>query len=1109
MWVASLNNLDVIGILFAALAVTGLVAWLVPAANAQRSAPQRFSGAQITAYDRFLPLYALFGAGALVVGALHGVLKNLPGVFQWLMTADHGGEMAKDLSNTHIFVVGVGTVLLTGLTWYVLPRITKRPLYSPGMATASFWFTALGVSGFYLAWLILGVVEGNMVQNGLTYADAKALVGKWHSIPLRVTGMMLGLGYWTYTLNAVLTVWFSRRVDEKKPHAHLLKYLVVGTVALTVGTVQGVLQVLPKNEAWIQAAGIAGRMIDPVSHAHINLVLGTLMLAIAFFIYLGPRLGLAAVSRRRAGLIFWVLLPGGLLFYASLLLLGLYEGYRIVDDGLVTEAVVARLGLLHSGPILVGGLVMTAGVWLFILTMVQSARRAAGTLRTAVYLSGLALFVGTLQGPFQAIDAVKLWYMRAGALGEVLPSAHAQLNILGGLTPLAVLLALATIPKLPLDKLTGAVLWLERGALFIYAGLAYIGIQASLLVAAGGRAVNAEMTEKSHLHPVDPQLLTAVAPIGLALGFVGFSLFLVGALRCFQLTWRYTRSFRAQSRSAVAAYPARVTGPLPPALRRLPPALPVGAEFVGAFAGFPGLGWFLAGVPVVGWPLAAVGPGVAWALLPMLFSPFGNTFLTAAGLSVYMYYFPGTALLSSLALALVLRRRHRPGGGRLQRRLPPRVRRRKTAVALGASVLGLALLSTLLVPLLGGSVGARAQYTPLRAVPEASRGLFFASNDAFVRPYPWYEAPADFPPDSLALAAVDTLVVQDRRTGDATDYRLVALSDAHETPLQEVARTRAGKLERLTLKPTEALSPGRYLLVADQTSSMYGGTTEYYFTLNPKLAPLAAPPPAPARPPATFKATGAAAPRVVVVGESPSWSALAALVAVFLALLVWGDYARKPAPHRFWWALGISMFALASSLGLLHALRGSWTPLSYRSWYAAGALFAAAFLGHGTAWLLLPRRWAQALTWLLVFYAGAVLALALAAPLELAKLGSADQLSGRAFPDLGTALAATPRFHTIFLNSYGAAMLVLGALVSAWRLFGRPESANRMWGTILIAGGGIAMGAVGTLNRFGFSGAQSLGEMLAILLIFGGFKLAARGRTASAPSVQVAVSPGD
>lgn len=182
--------------------------------------------------------------------------------------------------------------------------------------------------------------------------------------------------------------------------------------------------------------------------------------------------------------------------------------------------------------------------------------------------------------------------------------------------------------------------------------------------------------------------------------------------------------------------------------------------------------------------------------------------------------------------------------------------------------------------------------------------------------------------------------------------------------------------------------------------------------------------------------------------------------------------------------------------------------MAYRGWYAAGALFAAAFLGHGTTWLLLPKKGAQILTWALVFYAGATLALALAAPLELANLSPADALSGRAFPEIGAALAATPRFHTIFLNSYGALMLVAGALFSAWRLFGKPELANRMWGTLLIAGGGMAMGAVGTLNRFGFSGAQSLDEVSAIVLIFIGFKLAARERRARAPSYPL-VATGD
>jgi hypothetical protein len=180
---------------------------------------------------------------------------------------------------------------------------------------------------------------------------------------------------------------------------------------------------------------------------------------------------------------------------------------------------------------------------------------------------------------------------------------------------------------------------------------------------------------------------------------------------------------------------------------------------------------------------------------------------------------------------------------------------------------------------------------------------------------------------------------------------------------------------------------------------------------------------------------------------------------------------------------------------------GSWNPTAYRAWYLAGALLAAAFLGHGTAWLVLPKRIAGFLTWGLVLYTGAVTALALSAPLALERLTAGDQLSGRALPEISALLWATPRFHTIFLNGYGALLLVGGALWSAWKMRSDPALLYRRWGTIAIAMGGMAMGAVGTLNRFGFSGAQSIGEVVSILLIFGGFKLAAMRRVSRAPAV--------
>ena len=77
-----------------------------------------------------------------MLGALHMVLKNLPWTAEWLARAGYAGHLVRDLSNTHVMIVGGGTLIATGLCWYVLPRIVGRPLASEGLAQCAFWFTA-------------------------------------------------------------------------------------------------------------------------------------------------------------------------------------------------------------------------------------------------------------------------------------------------------------------------------------------------------------------------------------------------------------------------------------------------------------------------------------------------------------------------------------------------------------------------------------------------------------------------------------------------------------------------------------------------------------------------------------------------------------------------------------------------------------------------------------------------------------------------------------------------------------------------------------------------------------------------------------------------------
>ena len=74
------------------------------------------------------------------------------------------------------------------------------------------------------------------------------------------------------------------------------------------------IQVQPANADWLYRARHAGEWIDPISHAHINLVTGLTMLVAGALFALVPTVGGGAPSRR-ATTPLRLLLVGSLAFY--------------------------------------------------------------------------------------------------------------------------------------------------------------------------------------------------------------------------------------------------------------------------------------------------------------------------------------------------------------------------------------------------------------------------------------------------------------------------------------------------------------------------------------------------------------------------------------------------------------------------------------------------------------------------------------------------------------------------------------------------------------------------------------------------------------------------
>ena len=398
-----------------------------------RSPPVReepYPDEELHAHDPKAAKYFLAGGFFLVLGSLHMAVKNLPWLAEYLARTGYAGHLVRDLSNTHVMIVGGGTLLATGLCWLALPRIVGRPLASEGLAQCAFWFTVVGLAVFYVSLIANGIAMGRLIEHGWSYPAAKAHMGNWYKAPTGMGAGVMGLGYWCFATNVGLTIFQSRLVRVPKPQWHLWKFFATGAAALTVGTVQGVIQVQPANADWLYKSGHAGDWIDPISHAHINLVTGlTMLVAGAFFALGAPRRDRAVAATRGHELLRAARRVARLLLLRAVP--GLPRGQArppradagtgrggdedppVPDHGRGDRDVRGVLAPARRDRALVRG--------------------SRGHLRPFVLAGCAALAVGTLQGPVQAFPLVNEALDRGGEAGDVIVNLHAQLNMLGGL----------------------------------------------------------------------------------------------------------------------------------------------------------------------------------------------------------------------------------------------------------------------------------------------------------------------------------------------------------------------------------------------------------------------------------------------------------------------------------------------------------------------------------------------------------------------------------------------------------------------------------------------------------------------------------------------------
>jgi cbb3-type cytochrome oxidase subunit 1 len=112
---------------------------------------------------------------------------------------------------------------------------------------------------------------------------------------------------------------------------HLVKFLLLSAFSFFVGTVHGTLQVVPPIRAWLDSIGSPyggpGHMIDPLAHAHMNLIGGVVLLVMSATFYLLPIFtGKKLYSIKLVDHTFWWVSIGVYSFYIIQMVFGIWEG---------------------------------------------------------------------------------------------------------------------------------------------------------------------------------------------------------------------------------------------------------------------------------------------------------------------------------------------------------------------------------------------------------------------------------------------------------------------------------------------------------------------------------------------------------------------------------------------------------------------------------------------------------------------------------------------------------------------------------------------------------------------------------------------------------------
>jgi len=155
-------------------------------------------------------IHADIGAKFVFTGTIYYFFVNIQGS---MMALPHVQRITHFnnwvVGHAHIGVLGFAGVTALGGIYFILPRITGKPLHSRFLADVQYWLVLIGITGFAVVLTIAGLIQGNAWYNGETVYRVLPEIQPYYILRASL-GVLIVVGAYVGLYNVIRSLYFNR-----------------------------------------------------------------------------------------------------------------------------------------------------------------------------------------------------------------------------------------------------------------------------------------------------------------------------------------------------------------------------------------------------------------------------------------------------------------------------------------------------------------------------------------------------------------------------------------------------------------------------------------------------------------------------------------------------------------------------------------------------------------------------------------------------------------------------------------------------------------------------------------------------------------------------------